>query len=69
MSLLDLLLDHPFADDDPLVHTVVSSFTKAEVVERVERYWLVTGSTDVLQTYPRPRADGRWDGRQLCWYM
>ena len=38
MSLLDLLLDHPFADDDPLVHTVASSVTKAEMVERVERY-------------------------------
>ena len=31
MSLLDLLLDHPFADDDPLVHTVASSVTKAEM--------------------------------------
>ena len=38
MSLLDLLLDHPFADDDPLVHTVASSFTKADMGERVERY-------------------------------
>ena len=38
MSLLDLLLDHPFADDDPLVHTVASSFTKADMGERGGRY-------------------------------
>ena len=51
MSLLDLLLDHPFADDDPLVHTVASSVTKAEMVERVERY---AATLDVANGSPIP---------------
>ena len=56
MSLLDLLLDHPFADDDPLVHTVASSFTKADMVERVERY---AATLDVANGSPIPVvADG-----------
>ena len=59
MSLLDLLLDHPFADDDPLVHTVASSFTKADMVERVERY---AATLDVANGSPIPVvADGIGD--------
>ena len=56
MSLLDLLLDHPFADADPLVHTVASSFTKADMVERVEPY---AATLDVANGSPIPVvADG-----------
>ena len=55
-ELLDLLLDHPFADDDPLVHTVAPSFTKADMVERVERY---AATLDVANGSPIPVvADG-----------
>lgn len=36
MSLLRLLVEHPFADDDPLVHTLEGSLTKSEVVARVD---------------------------------
>lgn len=36
MSLGRLLVDHPFGPDDSLVHTLDASYTKAEVVERVE---------------------------------
>ena len=36
MNLLRLLVEHPFEDDDPLVHTLDMSLTKAEVVARVE---------------------------------
>ena len=36
MSLLRLLIEHPFADGEPLVHTLEGSLTKAEVVARVE---------------------------------
>ncbi|MDG2027624.1 MAG: fatty acid--CoA ligase family protein [Acidimicrobiales bacterium] len=34
MSLADLLLDHPCADDDPLVFSISESLTKSEVVDR-----------------------------------
>ncbi len=36
MSLLRLLVEHPFTDGEPLVHTLDGSLTKAEVVARVE---------------------------------
>ena len=36
MSLLRLLVEHPFADGEPLVHTLEGSLTKADVVARVE---------------------------------
>ena len=36
MSLLRLLVEHPIADGEPLVHTLDASLTKAEVVDRVE---------------------------------
>ncbi|MXZ51567.1 MAG: amino acid adenylation domain-containing protein, partial [Acidimicrobiaceae bacterium] len=36
MSLLRLLVEHPFDDGEPLVHTLDVSLTKAEVVARVE---------------------------------
>lgn len=35
-NLAALLLDHPFADDELLVHTSAASYTKGEVIERVE---------------------------------
>ena len=35
MTLLDLLADHPFGDDDALVHTVDRALTKAEVIDQV----------------------------------
>ena len=36
MSLLRLLVEHPLANSEPLVHTLDMSLTKAEVVARVE---------------------------------
>ncbi len=36
MSLLDLLVDHPFADGDVLVHTVDEAITKGQLLARVE---------------------------------
>ena len=36
MSLLRLLVEHPFDEGDPLVHTLDASLTKAEIVDRVE---------------------------------
>ncbi|NNE73904.1 MAG: long-chain fatty acid--CoA ligase [Acidimicrobiales bacterium] len=38
MSLLALLIEHPFEDGDHLVHTPDRSFTKAEVIERVDEF-------------------------------
>ena len=35
MSLLRLLTEHPFADDEPLVHTLDASLPKSEVVDLV----------------------------------
>jgi long-chain acyl-CoA synthetase len=35
VTLLDLLTDHPFGDDEALVHTVDRALTKAEVIDRV----------------------------------
>lgn len=35
-NLAALLLEHPFADDELLVHTSAASYTKGEVIERVE---------------------------------
>lgn len=36
MSLLRLLVEHPLADGEPLVHTLDGSLTKADVLDRVE---------------------------------
>ena len=36
MSLLRLLVEHPFSSEDPLVHTLDGSLTKGEVLARVE---------------------------------
>ena len=36
MNLLRLLVEHPVADGEPLVHTLDASLTKAEIVDRVE---------------------------------
>lgn len=36
MNLESLLLEHPFADDEPLVHTSDTSYTKGEIIDRVE---------------------------------
>ena len=36
MTLLRLLTDHPFADDDPLVHTADRSYPKGELLDLVE---------------------------------
>ncbi len=36
MSLLDLLVDHPFADGEVLVHTVDEAITKGELIQRVD---------------------------------
>ncbi len=38
VSLLALLVEHPFSDDEPLIHTIDASFTKGEVVERVDAF-------------------------------